>query len=102
MNCPHCQHRKSKCIDSRFDALLVRRRRQCLNCNERWTTYEMDVATIERLKASDDGSSFHERADDILAILAAATEMVQNSKSKPFLTLHGTRMRKPQLRTLLK
>lgn len=92
MNCPYCQHRHSKCIDSRADPLLVRRRRQCLNCNERWTTYEMDTLTIERLK-SGEGGSFNERAEDILALLDAATEMVKNSKSKPLLTLRGTRMR---------
>ena len=41
-------------------------------------------------------SNFNERADDILALLTAAAEMVKNSKSKPLLTLRGTRMREIQ------
>lgn len=91
MNCPECQHRLSQCIDSRPDPLLVRRRRQCLNCKARWTTYEMDVATIERLKGG--GTSFDARADDLLRLLSEAFEMVRGAKSKPLLTLHGTRNR---------
>ena len=40
MNCPHCGHYNSKVIDSRDVNDGVRRRRQCLNCASRFTTYE--------------------------------------------------------------
>jgi len=40
MNCPYCQYRDSKVIDSRGINEGVRRRRQCLHCGSRFTTYE--------------------------------------------------------------
>ena len=40
MQCPHCDHDKHKVIDTRDRGEAVRRRRQCLSCNQRFTTYE--------------------------------------------------------------
>ena len=42
MNCPKCGHFDSKVIDSRSsDAQdAIRRRRECLECGQRFTTYE--------------------------------------------------------------
>ena len=42
MKCPFCQHPNSKVVDSRpaRDGRAIRRRRECLNCLERFTTYE--------------------------------------------------------------
>jgi transcriptional repressor NrdR len=40
MNCPYCGYSDSKVIDSRDVNEGIRRRRQCLKCNERFTTYE--------------------------------------------------------------
>ena len=40
MNCPYCNHNNSKVIDSREVNDGIRRRRQCLSCNSRFTTYE--------------------------------------------------------------
>jgi transcriptional repressor NrdR len=40
MNCPYCSYSDSKVIDSRDVNDGIRRRRQCLNCNSRFTTYE--------------------------------------------------------------
>ncbi|MFC2040235.1 transcriptional regulator NrdR [Chloroflexota bacterium] len=40
MNCPYCDYYNSKVIDSRDVEAGIRRRRQCLRCNERFTTYE--------------------------------------------------------------
>jgi transcriptional repressor NrdR len=40
MNCPFCGYSDSKVIDSRDVNEGVRRRRQCLKCSERFTTYE--------------------------------------------------------------
>ncbi len=42
MTCPFCQHREDKVIDSREskEADVVRRRRECLKCGRRFTTYE--------------------------------------------------------------
>jgi transcriptional repressor NrdR len=42
MNCPFCGHREDKVIDSREskEGEIIRRRRECLQCTRRFTTYE--------------------------------------------------------------
>ena len=40
MNCPYCSYYDSKVIDSRDVDDGIRRRRQCLKCDSRYTTYE--------------------------------------------------------------
>ncbi len=42
MNCPFCSNGENKVIDSRIsrDGNAIRRRRECLNCHKRFTTYE--------------------------------------------------------------
>jgi len=40
VNCPYCGHTDSKVIDSRDVNDGIRRRRQCLRCDSRFTTYE--------------------------------------------------------------
>lgn len=42
MKCPKCQHTESKVNESREvpEGNTVRRRRECLKCSTRWTTYE--------------------------------------------------------------
>ncbi|MEM7691779.1 MAG: transcriptional regulator NrdR, partial [Pseudomonadota bacterium] len=42
MHCPFCSAQDTKVIDSRLvsDGTQVRRRRECLACKERYTTYE--------------------------------------------------------------
>ncbi len=42
MKCPYCGYKEDKVIDSRSssDDTIIRRRRQCLKCGKRFTTYE--------------------------------------------------------------
>jgi len=42
MTCPFCRHRQDRVIDSREskEGDLIRRRRECLKCLRRFTTYE--------------------------------------------------------------
>ena len=42
LKCPYCNGEESKVVDSRSteDNIAIRRRRECLNCNRRYTTYE--------------------------------------------------------------
>ena len=40
MICPYCSYQDTKVIDSRDVDNGIRRRRQCLSCNTRFTTYE--------------------------------------------------------------
>lgn len=51
MFCPFCRHDESKVIDSRVSDDSVRRRRQCLKCERRFTTYEKsEQAPIKVIK----------------------------------------------------
>jgi len=40
MRCPNCQSNDSKVTDSRDDGRSIRRRRECLSCHQRFSTYE--------------------------------------------------------------
>ena len=42
MQCPKCHHQNSRVIDSRQadDGRAIRRRRECENCGQRFTTFE--------------------------------------------------------------
>ena len=45
MLCPYCQKKDSKVIDSRESDESIRRRRECLACGKRFTTYERTEKT---------------------------------------------------------
>jgi len=55
MRCPFCGADDSKVIDSRLSAEgdAIRRRRSCVECKERFTTYETAELTLPRLVKSD-------------------------------------------------
>ncbi|MCC5860769.1 MAG: transcriptional regulator NrdR [Gammaproteobacteria bacterium] len=55
MHCPFCGHDETKVIDSRLAAegRQVRRRRECLNCSERFTTFESPELVAPRLVKRD-------------------------------------------------
>ena len=53
MKCPYCAHEESKVLDSRpvEDGSSIRRRRECLQCGRRFTTYErMDHVQVMAVK----------------------------------------------------
>jgi transcriptional repressor NrdR len=57
VRCPFCNHADNKVVDSRVskDASVIRRRRQCLACDQRFTTYER-VEELETYVVKRDGS----------------------------------------------
>jgi transcriptional repressor NrdR len=52
MNCPYCFHNETKVTDKRESPDGVRRRRECLKCKKRFTTYEKisreDICVIKK------------------------------------------------------
>ncbi|GKX51087.1 transcriptional regulator NrdR [Budvicia aquatica] len=56
MHCPFCAAVDTKVIDSRLvgDGSQVRRRRQCLDCNERFTTFEVAELVMPRIIKSNE------------------------------------------------
>lgn len=55
MHCPFCGHDETKVIDSRLagEGRQVRRRRECLSCEERFTTFETPELVAPRLVKRD-------------------------------------------------
>lgn len=57
MRCPFCSYGESKVVDSRptDDGERIRRRRECLRCQRRFTTYEA-IETVPLMVLKKDGS----------------------------------------------
>ena len=57
MKCPYCGYSESKVIDSRpsDEGASIRRRRECLSCSKRFTTYET-VESMPMVVVKKDGS----------------------------------------------
>jgi transcriptional repressor NrdR len=55
MKCPYCGHLDNKVIDSRLnkDASITRRRRACVSCDQRFTTYERLEVMVPMLVKTD-------------------------------------------------
>jgi transcriptional repressor NrdR len=55
MRCPYCHSTNNKVIDSRpsREANAIRRRRECLNCGRRFTTYEQVEETMPLIVKKD-------------------------------------------------
>ena len=64
MKCPFCQADNDRVIDSRAsqDGFATRRRRECLNCKERYTTYERIEGSSIKIVKKDGGREPFDRA----------------------------------------
>lgn len=61
MRCPFCQHPDNRVLESRSaeSGQSVRRRRECLQCNRRFTTYErIEFVPVTVVKRDDQRESF--------------------------------------------
>ncbi len=69
MRCPYCGQDNDKVIDSRATdgGQAIRRRRQCLGCHKRFTTYEHIEATIRLTVIKKDGTRVPYDRDKLLA-----------------------------------
>jgi len=73
MNCPYCGYHDSRVIDSRDVNDGVRRRRQCLSCHARFTTYErLQPASLFVIKKDERREEFSR--DKLLAGIRKACE----------------------------
>ena len=78
MKCPYCSYQESKVVDSRHsdDNLSIRRRRECLGCQRRFTTYEI-VESLPMMVVKKDGSRQNFDRNKIL------TGMVRSCANRP-------------------
>lgn len=101
MKCPFCGYKESKVIDSRSteDNEKIRRRRECLKCQERFTTYEtIETVPIMVIKKDRSREIFNEdkllkgilkscekrpiKISDIEEIVINIKKQLQNSMEK--------------------
>jgi transcriptional repressor NrdR len=63
MKCPFCRKDNDRVIDSRAseDAFAIRRRRECLDCRRRYTTYERIEDTVLKVVKKDGGRTPFDR-----------------------------------------
>jgi transcriptional repressor NrdR len=83
MHCPNCQHTESRVLESRSteSGQSIRRRRECLNCKQRFTTYErIELIPITVIKKDGSRESF-DRAKLLRGVLRAC-EKTQVSYQK--------------------
>lgn len=76
MQCPFCQEIDTKVIDSRMvgsDGQQIRRRRECISCEERFTTYETIELSLPRLLKKD-GSFVQFKEEKVRAGILRALE----------------------------
>jgi len=75
LRCPQCHHPESRVLDSRptEDGAVIRRRRECLACDRRFTTYEK-VETEPLLVVKKDGRREQFDAAKILGGMVKACE----------------------------
>ena len=75
MKCPYCGHVKDRVVDSREsrDGDSIRRRRQCMNCSRRFTSYER-IDEIPHMVIKKDGGRERFDRNKILSGLLKACE----------------------------
>lgn len=74
MRCPYCDKDNDKVIDSRASdrGRVIRRRRECLHCAKRFTTYERVEQTSRLIVVKRDGTRVPFNRDNILRGVQAA------------------------------
>ena len=75
MKCPFCSHLEDKVVDSREskEGEVIRRRRECLSCGKRFTSYER-IDQIPHLVVKKDGRRERFDRDKVMAGLLKACE----------------------------
>lgn len=76
MKCPSCGYTESKVVDSRpsDDGYTIRRRRECLECSYRFTTYERIMDSPLLVTKVDGSSEAYDRAKLMRGVLIACAK----------------------------
>jgi transcriptional repressor NrdR len=87
MKCPFCSYQEDKVVDSRTskNGLAIRRRRECLQCGKRFTTYEQVEDTLPVVVKKDNRREPFDRFKIVAGMRKAcekrpiSTEMIEQS-----------------------
>lgn len=74
MLCPYCEHEEDKVVDSRLadEGRAIRRRRECLACGRRYTTFERQEETPLLIAKRNGVEEPFERSKIVDGVIAAA------------------------------
>jgi transcriptional repressor NrdR len=83
LRCPYCGHPELKVVDSRDSEVgeAIRRRRECLNCGKRFTTYER-IEAVPFYVVKKDGRREDFDPQKLLSGLKKATEKLDISSDR--------------------
>lgn len=105
MNCPYCNSNNSRVVDTREVTDGIRRRRECISCKQRFTTYER-VANINLLIVKRDGRREEFDRDKLIKSMRIASskrpvsaEQMENAAREIEITLYS--MGKSELQSLV-
>lgn len=81
MKCPHCGFEESKVIDSRpaSENSSIKRRRECLNCQARFTTFETIENTAPMVVKKDGSREYFDKSKVLAGIVKACQKRPVNS-----------------------
>ena len=100
MKCPYCAHEENQVLDSRDseDLSSVRRRRECLKCGKRFTTYER-VELVDLFVIKKDGRREQFDRNKLLVGLQRACEKRPVSMATIEETVDEIEQNPPKLKT---
>ena len=83
MYCPFCGHQETKVVDSRLagDGYQTRRRRECIECSERFTTFESAELVLPKLIKRDESREPFNESKLRAGILVATEKRPISSES---------------------
>ena len=82
MKCPYCGYQESKVVDSRHseDGSSIRRRRECLSCQKRFTTFEV-IESVQILVIKKNGTKeLFDRSKMLAGIMKACQKRPVNGE----------------------
>jgi transcriptional repressor NrdR len=108
MHCPFCRHEETKVTDSRLagEGMQIRRRRECLSCGERFTTFESAELVMPLVVKSDkrrvpfDEAKLRSGMEKALEKRPVGREAVDDAISRIFHRLRSLGEREVESRTL--
>ena len=100
MDCPICSHTQTKVLESRSGQGAIRRRRSCLSCQNRFTTYERavfhlsvrkrsgdeEIFSIEKIRTSLARACSKRDDEELLPLIGRIQQKVLQKKSNPIKT----------------
>ena len=112
MLCPFCSNQETKVLESRLQDSAVRRRRECLNCDTRFTTYETfllqltvikkdgreEPFNINKIKSSLEKACSKTNSEQILTLTKKVEKKIINKKSNSIKTTEIGRLVLQELR----